>query len=283
MERPGARGETGGNILETSGVTKQFGGLVAVSDVSFVIPERSIVSIIGPNGAGKTTFFNMLTGLYKPTLGRITFEGRDITGERPDKIMKMGVARTFQNIRLFGTMSARENVMVGQHSRMRAGLFGSILRPPEFIGRRVPWLPFNGVNVEEEHVHDKAGEVLEYVGLRPAVHDQLAINLSYGDQRRVEIARALASDPRLLLLDEPTAGMNPQESESLTNFMRRLRDERGLAILLIEHDMKVIMGVSEHITVLDHGEKIAEGPPEEVRANRQVIEAYLGKQAAEGQ
>ena len=269
-EQAGAAERPGGNVLEATGVTKQFGGLTAVNDVTFAIPHRSIVSIIGPNGAGKTTFFNILTGLYKPTLGKVTFDGNDITGGRPDKIMKAGLARTFQNIRLFGTMSARENVMVGQHARMKAGLFGSILRPP-------------GVIREEREVREKAGEMLSYVGLKPNTHDQLAINLSYGDQRRVEIARALASEPKVLLLDEPTAGMNPQESDELTDFMRRLRDEKGLAILLIEHDMKVIMGVSEHITVLDHGEKIAEGGPQEVRNNKQVIEAYLGKQAAEAQ
>ena len=251
------------NILSAEDVTKAFGGLVAVHDVSFAIPRGHIVSIIGPNGAGKTTFFNMLTGLYKPTTGTIFFDGKEITADRPDRIMKLGVARTFQNIRLFGTMTALENVMVGQHSRMKAGLFGSILRVPR-------------VRREEKDVEEVAAATLEYVGLRSRLFGQMSANLSYGDQRRVEIARALASQPSLLLLDEPTAGMNPEESARLTAFMNKLRDERGLTILLIEHDMKVVMGVSERITVLDHGEKIAEGEPHEVRKNERVVEAYLG-------
>jgi branched-chain amino acid transport system ATP-binding protein len=258
-------GLAGPSLLTTENVTKVFGGLVAVEDITFEIPERSIVSIIGPNGAGKTTFFNMLTGLYRPTYGRISFNGRNVTGRRPDLIMKDGVARTFQNIRLFATMTALENVMVGQNARMRAGLFGSILRVPR-------------VRREEKDVEEKARETLSYVGIPESQHEQMSVNLSYGDQRRLEIARALASDPKLLLLDEPTAGMNPQESADLTAFMRRLRDERGLTILLIEHDMQVVMGVSERITVLDHGQQIAEGSPEEVRKNERVVEAYLGKQ-----
>jgi branched-chain amino acid transport system ATP-binding protein len=257
-----------GSILATLRTTKAFGGLVAVSDISIDVAPKSIVSIIGPNGAGKTTFFNMLTGLYKPTAGRILFDGQDVTGKRPDIITSLGVARTFQNIRLFSTMSGVENVMVGTHARMNAGLFGSMLRTPS-------------VRREETEVEERARETLTYVGLAKDLHDQTAANLSYGDQRRVEIARALASNPKLLLLDEPTAGMNPQESQRLTEFMEQLRSERDLTILLIEHDMKVVMGVSEHITVLDHGEKIAEGQPEEIRTNERVIEAYLGKQAQE--
>jgi branched-chain amino acid transport system ATP-binding protein len=252
-------------MLRAERVSKEFGGLVAVSDVSIDVPKRSIVSIIGPNGAGKTTLFNMLTGLYKPSAGRIYYDERDITSKRPDLITSLGIARTFQNIRLFRAMTALENVVVGRHARMKAGVWGSIIRPPR-------------VRREERAARERSREILDYVGLHHSQFDQLAGNLSYGDQRRVEIARALASDPALLLLDEPTAGMNPQESDRLTDFMRKLRDDLGLTILLIEHDMRVVMGISERITVLDLGERIAEGPPAEIRSNARVIEAYLGKQ-----
>jgi branched-chain amino acid transport system ATP-binding protein len=262
---PAAGAPPSKDLLVARSVSKVFGGLVAVSDIDFAIPRLSIVSIIGPNGAGKTTFFNMLTGLYQPTTGAITFDGKSIAAERPDRILALGIARTFQNIRMFATMTALENVLVGEHARLHAGLFGSLLRLPR-------------QRHEERAARTKAFEMLDYVGLRREVADQLAVNLSYGDQRRVEIARALASDPKLLLLDEPTAGMNPQESARLTDFMRQLRDEKDLTILLIEHDMKVVMGVSERVTVLDHGEKIAEGDAPTVRQDKRVVEAYLGKQ-----
>ena len=266
---PDARDGDRDLLLDSRNISKIFGGLVAVDDVTFGVPRKGIVSIIGPNGAGKTTFFNMLTGLYKPSAGSIRFDGRDITAIRPDKITTAGMARTFQNIRLFGTMTATENVMLGQHARMKTGLAGSIFRTPK-------------VRREEADVREKARKMLDYVGLKESTFDDLAISLSYGDQRRVEIARALSSEPKLLLLDEPTAGMNPNESARLTDFMRQLREELDLTILLIEHDMKVVMDVSEEITVLDHGTKIAEGDPAAVRSNEKVIEAYLGTKAATG-
>lgn len=253
-------------LLEATNVTKVFGGLMAVAAVDLTIERGSIVSVIGPNGAGKTTFFNMLTGIYRPDQGGITFDGQQLVGKRPDQIAALGISRTFQNIRLFNNMTVLENVLVGMHSRLRALLPAVILDTP-------------GVRAEERRARQKARELLAFVGLDDK-RDAIAKNLPYGDQRRLEIARALAADPKLILLDEPTAGMNPQETDAATHLIRELRDNLGLTVVLIEHDMRVVMTISERISVLDHGQKIAEGVPEEIRNNPHVIEAYLGRGAA---
>ncbi|MFQ3663634.1 MAG: ABC transporter ATP-binding protein [Chloroflexaceae bacterium] len=254
------------NILEARNVTKSFGGLVAVNDVTLTVEKGRIISVIGPNGAGKTTFFNILTGIYKPDKGTVIFDGTSIAGSRPDIIAALGMRRTFQNIRLFDNMTVLENVLVGMHTHLHAPFWQIITRAA-------------GVRREEARARQKARELLAYVGLDEK-RDDLAKNLPYGDQRRLEIARALAGQPKLILLDEPTAGMNPHETDAATELIRRLRDELGLTVVLIEHDMRLVMAISERISVLDYGTKIAEGDAAAIRSNPRVIEAYLGKGAA---
>ena len=252
-------------LLDVKNLSKSFGGIKAVRDINIGIEDNSISSIIGPNGAGKTTFFNLMTGIYKPDTGEINFNGKSLIGLRPDQVNAAGVARTFQSIRLFANMTVLENIMVGMHSRLDVSLWKTLLRPP-------------GFRQQEERVREKGFELLKFVGMLDK-GNEVSRNLPYGDQRRVEIARALASDPKLILLDEPTAGMNPNESADAMLLFRRIRDERGVTVVLIEHDMRVVMGISEYIGVLDYGEKIAEGTPEAIRTNMRVVEAYLGRRA----
>ncbi|SFU54609.1 ABC transporter ATP-binding protein [Alicyclobacillus macrosporangiidus] len=256
------------NVLEVSGVHKQFGGLVALDDVNFQVRKGSVTAVIGPNGAGKTTFFNLITGVYQPDRGDIRLEGKPLVGLRPDQVAMLGIARTFQNIRLFADLPVLDNVLVAMHGRLSARIPGILL------GRRQ-------IRQEERRAIGEAYWLLEYMGLAPYANE-IAKNLPYGTQRRLEIARALATHPKLLLLDEPAAGMSPRETRELTEMIHRLREDFGLTVVLIEHDMKLVMNISEHILVLDYGRAIAEGPPEEIRNNPRVIEAYLGRGAVSG-